>query len=98
MTCQYSFTQIENTNVKWIKWYKNDVEIQKLTNVTINGNELNFSYLNHSIHDDYYKCEVELTNGQSSFTSNPYSLKVHCKYLFKNMGLLFLYSIKRHRL
>ena len=65
--------------MKSLKWYKNDLEILNLANVTIEGNKLKFSDLNHSIHNGLYKCQIELRNGQLINSSNDYNMKIHCK-------------------
>ena len=64
--------------MKSLKWYKNDLEILNLANVAIEGNKLNFSYLNHSIHNGLYKCQIELTNRQI-LSSDGFNMTIHCK-------------------
>ena len=62
--------------MKSLKWYKNDLEILDLLNVTIGGNELKFPNLNRSIHNGLYKCQIELTNGQI-LSSNDYHMTIY---------------------
>ena len=74
--CDY--TQINKK--KFLKWYKHGLEISNssIENLTIVGNQLKFSYLNHSIHNGIYKCQINLTNDQI-FISNNFNLTVFCK-------------------
>ena len=77
--CDYS--QIDEKNIKSLKWYKHDLEISNSTieNITIDGNQLKFSYLNHSIHNGLYKCQIELTNDQI-LSSNIFNLTIYCMF------------------
>ena len=66
--------------VKSIKWFKDEnMEIVNSNDVsvTVFENELIFSYLNHSLHNGLYKCQIELINGQI-LTSNATRMLVFC--------------------
>ena len=78
LTLFCDYPEIDPKYLKSLKWYKNDFEILNLANVTIEGKKLMFSYLNHSIYNGLYKCQIELTNRQN-LSSNDYNMKIHCK-------------------
>ena len=44
----------------------------------VEGNELIFSKLNHSIHNGDYKCGIELINDQIIKSNDNYSLNIYC--------------------
>jgi hypothetical protein len=76
--CDY--TQIDEKYIKSIKWYQNNAEIFSSNNQNIsivNSNQLSFSYLNHSIHNGLYKCQIELTNDQI-ISSNNFNMTIFC--------------------
>ncbi len=80
--CDY--TQINEKNIKSLKWYNHDLEISNssIENVTIAGNQLKFSYLNHSIHNGIYRCQIKLTNDQI-FSSNNFNMTIYCMFSFR---------------
>ena len=75
--------------MKSLKWYKNVSEILNLANVTIEGNKLKFSDLNHSIHNGLYKCQIELTIGQN-ISSDGFNMTIYCKFKYISPMLIIL--------
>ena len=93
ISCDYS--PLELKYIKSIKWFKNnDTEVVSSENMTIVENKLKFSYLNHSIHNGLYNCQIELNTSQI-ITSTTTNLTVRCWFnstiLFKYNSLSFLF-------
>ena len=77
LLCNY--TNIDNGLLSK-KWFKNDyyeIVDGEDENIKTNENQLQFTYLNHSIHNGRYKCQIELINGQV-FESDNINMTVYC--------------------
>ena len=74
-----NYTNIDNCLLS-IKWFKNnfsEIIDGEVENVKINENQLKFTYLNRSIHNGRYKCQIELINGEV-FESDNINIIVNC--------------------
>lgn len=92
LTCNH--TQIDSKYVKSIiQWFKNgqNYSIFENQNVTKTGNQLQFTYLNHLIHNGVYECQIELITGQV-VSSNTINMKVNCINSTHSLDSIILYQ------
>lgn len=67
-----NISSINETKIQYIKWYKNYAEITDFSSINVSISDdnrtLTFDYLNRTIHNGNYTCEIRFISNQSIFS------------------------------